>query len=96
MNNTEITPQDRASWQVPAFDIPLWQGQRHRWCVVIPVINEGERIGQLLDRMQALEITNLADILISLSEVAGSPDDAPDTLCLIFHNRMIFISLLMQ
>jgi hypothetical protein len=32
----------------------------------------------------------------SLSEVAGSPDYAPDTLCLIFHNRMIFISLLMQ
>ena len=62
--DSQVTPEIRASWQAPAFDIPLWQGQRHPWCVVIPVISEGERIGQLLDRMQALEIANLADILI--------------------------------
>ena len=79
MNNTEITPEIRASWQVPAFDIPLWRGQAHPWCVVIPVINEGERIGQLLDRMQALEIANLADILII---DGGSTDGSlnPDAL----------------
>ena len=62
--NLEITPEIRASWQVPAFQTPLWLGQRHPWCVVIPVINEGERISALLDRMAALKIGNLADILI--------------------------------
>ena len=62
--NAEITPETRVAWQVPAFDILLWQGQQHPWCVVIPVINEGERIGRLLDRMTALGIAGLADILI--------------------------------
>jgi len=32
--------------------------------VVIPVINEGARIGHLLDRMTALQIAGLADIII--------------------------------
>lgn len=62
--NLEITPETRASWQVPAFQTPLWLGQRHPWCVVIPVINEGERISALLDRIAALKIGSLADILI--------------------------------
>lgn len=64
MNNTEITPETRVTWQVPTFDTPLWLGQSQPWCVVIPVINEGERIDKLLDRMAALGIKNLADILI--------------------------------
>jgi dolichol-phosphate mannosyltransferase len=62
--NAEITPQDRAAWQVPAFDTRFWSGRRHPWYVVIPVINEGERIGQLLDRMKTLGIADQADILI--------------------------------
>lgn len=62
--NAEITPETRATWQVPAFNLLFWQGQQHPWCVVIPVINEGGRIGQLLDRMMALGVADLADILI--------------------------------
>jgi dolichol-phosphate mannosyltransferase len=60
----DITPAQRAGWQVPSFEIPLWRGRQHRWCVVIPVINEGERIGNLLSRMSALNIAALADIII--------------------------------
>ena len=62
--NNEITPETRATWQVPTFETRLWLGQGQPWCIVIPVINEGERIGKLLDRMATLGIHNLADILI--------------------------------
>lgn len=54
----------RAAWQVPAFNSPLWLGRQRDFCVVIPVINEGSRIGSLLDRMAALQIASLADIII--------------------------------
>lgn len=64
MNNSEIAPAVRATWQVPAYDTQLWLGRQHPWCVVIPVINEGERIRNLLARMAALNIAALADIII--------------------------------
>lgn len=54
----------RADWQVPTFVTPLWLGRQHSWCVVIPVINEGERIKSLLSRMAALNIGGMADIII--------------------------------
>ena len=60
----DISPENRAAWQVPAFQSPLWLGARHPWCVVIPVINEGERIKNLLARMAALKIDALGDIII--------------------------------
>lgn len=59
-----IAPEVRATWQVPVFETPLWLGRRHRWCVVIPVINEGERINSLLSRMADHDIAGIADIII--------------------------------
>ena len=59
-----ISPETRAAWQVPAFDVPLWKGRRHSYCVVIPVINEGDRIKSLLRRMQAAHIAEMSDIII--------------------------------
>jgi glycosyltransferase involved in cell wall biosynthesis len=64
MNNPKITSAIRASWQVPEFETKLWFGRQHTWCVVIPVINEGERIKNLLERMATLNIADLADIII--------------------------------
>lgn len=65
MNSTpDISPDVRATWQVPAFETPLWLGRQNPWCVIIPVINEGERIKSLLSRMAALKIDALADIII--------------------------------
>ncbi|MFT0545088.1 glycosyltransferase family 2 protein [Allopusillimonas ginsengisoli] len=61
---TDITPEARASWQIPAFKTPLWLGRQHLWCVVIPVINEGRRIRSLLSRMSDLKIDSVADIII--------------------------------
>lgn len=65
MNTTQdISPQERAKWQVPAMETPLWLGKQHPYCVVIPVINEGERIKSLLTRMEAERISEIADIII--------------------------------
>lgn len=52
-------------YEVPAYDVARWRGRRHGACVVIPVINEGERIGRLLSRMAALDIASQADIIIA-------------------------------
>lgn len=62
--NIKIDSTIRATWQVPNFNAPLWLGRQHPFCVVIPVINEGARIGSLLSRMAALKIVSIADIII--------------------------------
>jgi dolichol-phosphate mannosyltransferase len=65
MNRTkDITPGDRAKWQVPAMEVPLWLDKQHPYCVVIPVINEDERIKSLLKRMEANRIPAIVDIII--------------------------------
>ncbi|NMZ01721.1 glycosyltransferase family 2 protein [Pseudomonas proteolytica] len=64
MTSLDIAPAVRETWQVPAFDTHFWLGHKHPWCVVIPVINEGERIKNLLAKMAALKIADVADIII--------------------------------
>jgi dolichol-phosphate mannosyltransferase len=65
MTSTQgIDPAARATWEVPSFETPLWLGRRHPWCIVIPVINEGVRIRNLLSRMASLNVGELADIII--------------------------------
>ncbi len=68
MNNQsipeDINPEYRENWKVPTMEVPLWLGKRQRFCVVIPVINEGVRIKNLLHRMQDQEISDIADIII--------------------------------
>ncbi|MFP3494816.1 glycosyltransferase family 2 protein [Pseudomonas sp. SIMBA_059] len=63
-----ITPDNVSSvcehWVVPAYNIQLWLGRQHPWCVIIPVINEGERIRNMLNKMHALNISGAADIII--------------------------------
>jgi len=61
---SDTTATARNHWQVPAFETPFWLGRRHRWCVVIPVINEGVRIRSLLSRMATLDVAAVADLLI--------------------------------
>ena len=55
------TPPKR---HIPSFNTSLWLGRRHSYCVVIPVVNEGERIRSLLQRMSALKIDDIADLII--------------------------------
>ena len=50
--------------QVPAYRIDRWIGRSGAYCVVIPVINEADRIGRLLGRMSALELAKQADLIV--------------------------------
>lgn len=60
-------------WQIPAYETIFWQKKQQPYCVVIPVINEGQRIHDLLTKMTALNIHHLADIIIV---DGGSTDDS--------------------
>jgi dolichol-phosphate mannosyltransferase len=55
---------DDSAWDVPSYDTIFSSAPGHRHCVVVPVINEGERIGRLLQRMATSDIARQADILI--------------------------------
>lgn len=55
---------NKSRWQVPAYVIPHWLGRTQKACVVVPVINEGLRIENLLRRMSLLDIDQFADIVI--------------------------------
>lgn len=59
--NATPTATDR---HVPRYQRAMWLGRQHRHCVVIPVINEGARIRNLLQRMALHGISRLADIVI--------------------------------
>jgi hypothetical protein len=64
---------DDADWQVPAHQTALYAPRRHKHALVIPVINEGERIrGQLL-RIQAAGLP--VDVIVA---DGGSTDGSLD------------------
>ena len=50
--------------QVPSYKTQLWQGKQRSYCIIIPVINEGERIRNLIRKMRAVNIAKIADIII--------------------------------
>lgn len=52
------------NWVVPKFRLDYWQEKKTSYLVVIPVINEGERILSLLSKMAEIEVSRIADILI--------------------------------
>jgi len=51
-------------WQVPEFKKIIWAERTKPWCVIIPVINEGDRIKRLLEKLDKAQIHSLADIII--------------------------------
>lgn len=51
-------------WQVPDFRVDAFAGRRTRYAVLVPVLNEGERIQRQLRQMHALGIDRLADTII--------------------------------
>ena len=64
MNLKNAKPDDVCQWDVPLFECLFWLGCQHKYCVVIPVINEGSRIISLLKRMKNLELHKQVDIII--------------------------------
>lgn len=55
---------ETAAWDVPSYDVTFWEGRTSDYCVIIPVINEGQRIRTLLERMKTLRTHELADIVV--------------------------------
>ena len=51
-------------WAVPSYDTVEISPRRNRYCVCVPVINEGDRIRRQLTRMKMDGIFREADILI--------------------------------
>ena len=51
-------------WQIPNMEVLFWRGRKHPYCIIIPVINEGDRIKKLLQRMNELRIYSFGDIVI--------------------------------
>jgi dolichol-phosphate mannosyltransferase len=60
----EIRNQFPADWEVPEFRIDFWDGKTSDYCVIVPVINEGERIRQFVKRLKENNIDSIADIVI--------------------------------
>ncbi len=49
MDNMPVFPSD---WEVPTFTVQTFAPRRNRYCVCVPVINEGERIQRQLVKMK--------------------------------------------
>jgi dolichol-phosphate mannosyltransferase len=52
-------------WQVPEFQYIEFSDKRSDICVCIPLINEGQRIRTLLERMNRLNLVDSIDVLIA-------------------------------
>lgn len=60
-------------WELPEFEITEFQGKKTKYCIGIPVINEGSRIQKQLIQMK--QFSDLADIIIF---DGGSTDGSVD------------------
>jgi glycosyltransferase involved in cell wall biosynthesis len=52
-------------WEVPDFEYIRFRRKRTKYCVVIPVINEGERFIRQLGEMADLGQMNLLDVIVA-------------------------------
>ena len=66
---------EHQGWEVPAFDVCLLRPRRTRYCIVVPVINEGERLLGQLREMAGLGQMDLADVILA---DGGSTDGSTD------------------
>jgi dolichol-phosphate mannosyltransferase len=57
-----VLEASKGSWEVPSYEVHEFAPRRWKYCVGIPVINEGSRITAQLGRMQALNLA--ADVII--------------------------------
>ncbi len=60
---------------VPDFECEEYEKRKTKYCVCIPIINEGERIKKELERAKKANINQIADIIIC---DAGSTDGSTD------------------
>jgi len=75
MFSEQNIPEYDPLWQIPNARYCVSFDRRTRYCVVIPVINEGEKIRKQLIQMKDLGLTDTADIIIA---DGGSTDGSLD------------------
>ncbi len=71
----KIRSQFLDDWDIPNFYINFFCAKKSKYCVVIPVINEGQRINIFVKRLKENNIDKFADILII---DGGSTDNSLD------------------
>lgn len=71
MKNKSLLARD---WQVPDYEISEFAKKKTKYCICIPVLNEGEKIKKELQRL--LPFSKMADIIIA---DWGSTDGSTDT-----------------
>ncbi|MBF2028578.1 MAG: glycosyltransferase family 2 protein [Oscillatoriales cyanobacterium C42_A2020_001] len=74
-NPVSTTPELPPDWEVPTFTVQSFAPRKTRFCIGIPIINEGERIRKQLQQMHDLGLHDLADIVIA---DGGSIDGSTD------------------
>jgi dolichol-phosphate mannosyltransferase len=74
---------------VPKFVTQEFTPQKNRYCVCIPVINEGSKIRDQLERMAAAKISDYADIIIC---DGGSSDGSLNKDFLIANNVSVLLT----
>lgn len=52
------------NWDVPDFRIDFLKEKSHKYCLIIPVINEGEKINLFVRRLNSLKISKFTDVII--------------------------------
>ena len=69
------------SWQLPAYEIFQFKKKQTKYCICIPVLNEGEKIKKQLEKM--FPFSKMVDIIIA---DWGSTDGSTDRNFLKKHN----------
>jgi dolichol-phosphate mannosyltransferase len=64
MMHLSTTQKTDATWQVPSYDVVCLRPTRKDYAVIIPVLNEGERIQAQLQAMNQFGIHRSADVVI--------------------------------
>lgn len=73
---------------IPDFQCAEWEGKKHDYCILIPVINEGDRILRELYRAYRNNIHEIADIVICDGDSSdGSMDEKK--LCKLKVNTLL-------
>lgn len=73
MNNIYLAQYDDSTWELPSFDAVQYGAKRHEFALVIPVINEGNRIQEQLQRILRADLP--VDVIVA---DGGSNDGSLD------------------
>lgn len=73
MTNRGAPALDNSDWQVPTHEVALYAAKAHKYALVIPVINEGERIRGQLTRIRDADLP--VDVIVA---DGGSSDGSLD------------------